>query len=235
LALSVVLALFASYVVAMTVVPLFCAKLIKGHKNDAAQSEAGKKAPGEWWSRFNAGFNRHFTSFLDRFDRIQVIALARPIGTVIGILGVVLLSFVLVPKLGFAYFPRTDAGQFALNLKAPTGTRIEITEQEVKKVEDLVRRLVDPHDLRLIVSNIGSQPGFSSIYTSNSASHTAYVQVGLTDDHRVGSYDYMQKMTDAMKKEIPELTTYFQSGALVDAVLNQGLPPPLTFRLLVLI
>jgi hydrophobic/amphiphilic exporter-1 (mainly G- bacteria), HAE1 family len=232
LALSVVLSLFASYLVAMTVVPLFCAKFIKGHQSDPpeVQAEPGKKVPGGWWRRFNTGFNRKFTSFLDGFDRLQLIALARPISTVIGILGVVLLSFALIPKLGFAYFPRTDPGQFAINLKTPTGTRIEITEQEVKKVEDLVRRLVAPHDLRLIVSNIGSTPGFSSIYTSNSASHTAYVQVGLTDDHRVGSYDYMQRVRAAMQTQMPELTTYFQSGGLVDAVLNLGLPAPIDIQ-----
>jgi hydrophobic/amphiphilic exporter-1 (mainly G- bacteria), HAE1 family len=172
----------------MTVVPLFCAKFIQGHQSRSPEVQGDTKADGGWWGRFNTGFNRKFTSFLDSFDRIQMIALARPMGTVIGILGVVLFSFGLIPALGFAYFPRTDPGQFAINLKTPTGTRIEITEQEVKKVEDLVRRLVEPHDLRLIVSNIGSTPGFSSIYTSNSASHTAYVQVGLTDDHRVGSY-----------------------------------------------
>ena len=232
LALSVVLSLFASYLVAMTVVPLFCAKFIKGHQSDPLRLklEAGQKAPGGWWRRFNSGFNRKFTSFLDSFDRVQLVALARPISTVIGILGMVLLSFALIPKLGFAYFPRTDPGQFAINLKTPTGTRIEITEQEVKKVEDLIRRLVEPHDLRLIVSNIGSTPGFSSIYTSNSASHTAYVQVGLTDDHRVGSYDYMQKVRAAMETQMPELTTYFQSGGLVDAVLNLGLPAPIDIQ-----
>ena len=232
LALSVVLSLFASYLVAMTVVPLFCAKFIKGHRSDPLEAKVGgsQKEPEGWWRRFNSGFNRKFTSFLDSFDRVQLVALARPISTVIGILGMVLLSFALIPKLGFAYFPRTDPGQFAINLKTPTGTRIEITEQEVKKVENLIRRLVEPHDLRLIVSNIGSTPGFSSIYTSNSASHTAYVQVGLTDDHRVGSYDYMQKVRAAMETQMPELTTYFQSGGLVDAVLNLGLPAPIDIQ-----
>ena len=152
LALSVVLSLFASYLVAMTVVPLFCAKFIKGHQSDPLEAKAGasQKEPEGWWRRFNSGFNRKFTSFLDSFDRVQLVALARPISTVIGILGMVLLSFALIPKLGFAYFPRTDPGQFAINLKTLTGTRIEITEQEVKKVENLIRRLVEPHDLRFI-------------------------------------------------------------------------------------
>ena len=230
LALSVVLSLFASYLVAMTVVPLFCAKFIKGHQKSAPPAERGVKGNQGWWRRFNTGFNRQFTFFLDGFDRIQRMTLARPVATVLGILGLVLLSCGLIPRLGFAYFPRTDPGQFAINIKTPTGTRIEITEQEVRKVEDLIRHLINPHDLRLIVSNIGSTPGFSSIYTSNSASHTAYVQVGLVDDHLIGSYDYMQKVRTAMQTEMPELTTYFQSGGLVDAVLNLGQPAPIDIQ-----
>jgi multidrug efflux pump subunit AcrB len=228
LALSVVLSLAASYIVAMSVVPLFCAKLIKGHQAHGA--DAVLPADASWGARFNAWFNKGFHAFLDRFDGVQTLALARPVSVIVGILGVFLLSFALLPKLGLAYFPRTDPGQFVINLKAPTGTRLELTEDSVKKVEDLVRRTVEPHDLRLIASNIGSTPGFSSIYTSNSASHTAFVQVSLNDDHRVGSYEYMARVRSAIRKELPELTAYFQSGGLVDAVLNMGLPAPIDIQ-----
>ena len=225
LALSVVLSLFASYLVALTVVPLFCAKLIKGHQQHDAHGAAA--APASIWGRFNHGFNKRFHSFLDRFDRTQTLALARPASTVIAILGIFVLSFVLVPALGLAYFPRTDPGQFVINLKAPTGTRLEVTEKEVAKVEALVRRIVAPADLRLIVSNIGSTADFSAIYTSNSASHTGFVQVSLQDDHKTGSYEYMGFVRKAMKTEMPELSAYFQSGGLVDAVLNLGQPAPI--------
>ena len=229
LALSVVISLFASYFVAMSVVPLFCAKLIKGHQAHGAV-EGRAAPPTSLGGRFNFWFNKKFHAFLDRFDRAQTLALARPAATVIAILGLFAMSFALVPALGLAYFPRTDPGQFMINLKAPTGTRIEITEQEVAKVEDLVRRVVDPRDLRLIASNIGATPGFSSMYTSNSASHTAFVQVSLNDDHKTGSYEYMDRMRAAMNKELPELAVYFQSGGLVDAVLNLGLPAPIDIQ-----
>ena len=76
-----------------------------------------------------------------------------------------------------AYFPRTDAGQFVINLKAPSGTRIELTEQDVRRVEDEIKKIVPPNELGMIVSNIGVTPGFSAIYTPNSAEHTAFVQV----------------------------------------------------------
>jgi hydrophobic/amphiphilic exporter-1 (mainly G- bacteria), HAE1 family len=226
LAASVVLSLFASYFVAMTVVPLFCAKLIKAPQAHGT-SDQGQQKPKGWWTKFNWWFNKGFHSFLDGFDRVQSWALARPAATVISILGLCLLSFALLPALGIAYFPRTDPGQFVINLKAATGTRVEITEQEVAKTEELIKRIVSPHDLHLIVSNIGVTPDLSSIYTTNSSTHTAYIQVSLNDGHTVGSYTYIDRVRAAMQKELPELSIYFQTGGLVDAILNQGLPAPI--------
>ena len=228
LASSVVLSLFASYFVAMTVVPLFCAKLIKA--NQIHETDQGSSERSGIWSRFNQGFNRCFQAFLNRFDWIRGVGLARPIATIFTIIGICGLSLSLWPALGFAYFPRTDPGQFVINLKALAGTRVEITEQDVAKVEAVVRRMVVPKDLRLIVANIGSTPDLSAIYTSNSAPHTAYVQVSLNDDHKVGSYEYMDEVRRSLRTELPELTVYFQSGGLVDAILNQGLAAPIDIQ-----
>src|SRR5262249_12757053 len=123
--------------------------------------------------------------------------------------------------------PRTDAGMFVINLKAPSGTRISVTEAEVSKVEAIIRQVVSPDDLGVILSNIGVTPGFSSIYTSNSAAHTAFVQVSLRDNHKVDSYDYMARLKRQIGDQLPELSAYFQSGGMVDAVLNLGLPAPI--------
>jgi multidrug efflux pump subunit AcrB len=87
-------------------------------------------------------------------------------------------SLLLFPLLGISFFPRTDAGQFQINLKAPPGTRIALTEAEVQRVEDMIRKTIEPSDLGMIVSNIGSVPDFSAIYTQNSGMHTATVQGG---------------------------------------------------------
>ncbi|CAN5377138.1 efflux RND transporter permease subunit [soil metagenome] len=235
LALSVGLSLFASYVVAMTVVPLFCAKFIKAsdisheHKQEGASPTETKRK--SWFARFNDAFNTRFHRFLDWFDGWQNKALDHPKRTVFGILALVAASLVLMPFVGLAYFPRTDPGQFVINVKAPTGTRLENTEQSIKKVEEVIRKVVDPKDLRLIASNIGTTPGFSSIYTSNSASHTAFVQVSLNDDHKTGSYEYMERVRRALREQTPELSVYLQSGGLVDAVLNMGLPAPIDVQI----
>jgi len=224
LASAVILSLFASYVVAMTVVPLFCAKLIKKHQADEEVGEGSIEARfGKVSKRFDAYFGR----MLNRYDRTLATALLKPAATVVGLVGVSLLSFVLYPFLGVSFFPRTDPGQFVINLKAPTGSRVELTEGYVKKLEDIVRDVVPKSELQIIVANIGVTPDFSAIYTSNAAPHTAFVQVSLKEGHKVGSYEYMRRVRERLSRDLPQLTTYFQSVGLVDAVLNLGLPAPI--------
>jgi multidrug efflux pump subunit AcrB len=227
LALAVILSLFASYLVAMTVVPLFCAKFIKGHHGHEGGEAA---APKGWGTRFNRWFNLKFKQMLDRYEGVLKLALIRPVATVLGITGIFILSLGLYPFIGEAYFPRTDPSQFVINLKAPTGTRIEDTDELVQNVEQIVREAVPKRDLKIIVSNIGVQAGFSAIYTPNAGPHTAFVQVGLNDGHQLSSFQYMDLVRARLKKELPQVAAYFQTGGLVDAILNLGMPAPLDIQ-----
>ena len=233
LALSVVLSLFASYFVAMTVVPLFCANLIKGHQaGEAGNPNSVVRAPHStgWGQRFNAWFNRKFNRMLDRYEATLSIGLLRPMATVLGITGFFVLSLVLYPMIGKSYFPRTDPSQFVISLKAPSGTRLELSDRLVGQVEDIVRRVVPPKDLKIIVSNIGTTPGFNSILNPNSCPSTAVVQVGLNEGHRLSSFAYMNLMRERLQRELPQVSAYFQTGGLVDAILNQGIPAPLDIQ-----
>ncbi len=245
LALAVVLSLFASYFVAMTVVPLFCAHFIKARQVEAHEIEVQDILPDDsaahsvlvlpplprgvagWGRRFNQRFNHLFTRMLDRYEHTLARALLRPAATVLGITGIFVLSLGLYPLIGKAYFPRTDPGQFVINLKAPAGTRLEITDQLVAKVEQIVRDVVPSKDIKILVSNIGTTPGFSSIYTPNSGPHTAFVQVGLEEGRARPSFVYMDRVRERLRAQLPLLSTYFQTGGLVDAVLNLGLPAPI--------
>lgn len=230
-ALAVGLSLVASYIVAMTVVPLFCAKYLRvtDSRHDADQpSPAGRLARAA--KLFNRGFNQAFESFLARYDRLVIRTLHQPIRWVAGLSALCAAGVAVVWSLPVSYFPRTDPGQFVISIKAPTGSRLGVTSALVARVEDEIRRQVTKDDLDIIVSNIGVAPGFSSIYTSNTGTHTAFVQVGLKPDHKIGSYDYMARLRGALRKDIPEIRTYFQSGGLVDAVLNLGLPAPIDIQ-----
>jgi HAE1 family hydrophobic/amphiphilic exporter-1 len=223
LALAVVIALFASYFDAVTVVPLFCAYFLKAVQHGEASAGSRKS----WSERFHAGFNEKFERMLNVYERWVRKALERPRAVVWGFAIFFLLTFVLTPLIGVAFFPRTDAGQFVINVKAPTGTRIELTNDYVKQVEDIIRKIVKPEDLSTIVSNIGVFPDLSALFTPNSGMHTATVDVGLKEDHRVSSFVYMSEVREQVAKQLPQLRTYFESGGLVDAVLNQGMPAPI--------
>jgi multidrug efflux pump subunit AcrB len=215
LALAVILSLLASYAVAMTVVPLFCSRFIK-----SAHSTG----------RFNAWFNRNFDRLLDGYDKMIALVLRGPGLALIGLAGLFIVSLAIFPQLGVSFFPRTDAGQFMISMKAPTGTRIEVSNQLIEQVEQLIRKTIPPDELKIIVSNIGATADISALYTTNSAPHTSTVQVNLADGHKVGSYEYMDRVRQRISKEMPQMTAYFQSGGLVDAVLNLGLPAPIDIQ-----
>ena len=60
---------------------------------------------------------------------------------------------------------------------------------------------------------------------------TAFVQTSLKEGHSESSYQYMERVRDRLSKEMPELSTYFQAGGLVDGVINQGLPAPIDIQI----
>jgi multidrug efflux pump subunit AcrB len=124
-------------------------------------------------------------------------------------MGLFIASLGIYPFLGLAFFPQTDAGQFTINLKTPTGTRLELTNEYVAKVEDLIRHTVDPHDFKMVVSNIGVVNDFSSLYTTNSGQYTATIQTQLTADHTIGSFDYMDRVRDEISAKFHDLRTSF--------------------------
>ena len=225
LALAVVLALFASYLVALTVVPLFCARFIRNAHNESAHHGGGSP-----FQRFVRSFNRSYNRTLIHYDRAVQKSLMRPRTTVIAVMGIFVVSLALFPFMGLSFFPRTDPGQFIINMKAPSGTRIELTDQYVSRVEQDIRSVVPAKDLQMIVSNIGTAPGFSSIYSSNSGPHTAFVQVSLDKEHATSTFTYMNEVRARLHEDFPEVSTYFQTGGLVDAVINLGLPAPIDIQ-----
>jgi multidrug efflux pump subunit AcrB len=227
LALGVVLSIFASYLFAMTVVPLYCAKFIR--LKDEGEHSAESKV--NIFTRFERKFNEKFQAMLNWYEALAMRAMRRPGFTAAAILGgVVLVLAVTTPFLGRAYFPRTDPGQFVIDVRMPSGTRLEASNDYIAKVETIVRGVVKPSDLDMVVSNIGVYPDLSAIYTTNASMDTAFVQTSLKEGHSIGSYEYMHRVQQRLSREMPELTTYIQAGGLVDSVINQGLPAPIDIQ-----
>src|SRR5262249_23473477 len=151
LAGAVIISLGASYIVAMTVVPLYSSRLLSAHSSGG---------------RFHMAFNNTFERMLSVYDWLIARALRTPRTVLATALIGFAASFLAYPLVGLAFFPRTDAGMFIINLKAPSGTRLELTDQEVDRVERLVREVIPKDELKMIVSNLGTTPDFSAIYST---------------------------------------------------------------------
>jgi multidrug efflux pump subunit AcrB len=233
MALAVVISLFASYIVAMTVVPLFCARFLRlqnpEHRGefDAAEARTLQGSQPGGGARFNAAFNAAFHRMLGGYEVLVKQVLRIPATILVVFFLCFAASLLLYTQLGFSYFPQTDAGQFVITFKAPSGTKLTVTEREALNLERLIKEIVRPEDLGAIVDNIGVDNGFSAVYTSNAAMHTGFIQVGLRPEHRVGSYEYIRQIKKRMAGEMPELTPFFSTGSLVDAVVSMGAPAPI--------
>ena len=137
-----------------------------------------------------------------------------------------------IHSLAKAFFPRTDPGQFVVNVKVPPGTRIEVTDEYVAKMEQDIRKVVSPDDMNMIVSNIGITPDLSAIYTSNSGMHTAFIQVSLKEDHKTSSFAYMQRLRERLATRfsrsehlLPDGRTWWIRSSI------RGKPAPMDIRI----
>ena len=59
----------------------------------------------------------------------------------------------------------------------------------------------------MIVSNIGVNADLSAIYTTNSAMHTAFVQVQLNKEHKTSTFVYIDRVRRKLASDLPELST----------------------------
>jgi len=223
LSLSVVLAMLASYVVAMTVIPIFCARFLTAADAHAEHDGERRGAIGV--------FQRVYERFAARYERFLERALDHK-WTIIGSLSA---AFVITlgayRLLGTELFPRTDAGQFIVNLRTPRGSRIEVTEALTEKIEGVIREVIPADDLSMIVSNLGLAPGFSALYSSNAASDSGFMLVSLKEGHRLSTWHYISELRAQLPERVPEVQTFFQSGSIIDAVLNFGLAAPIDVQL----
>jgi multidrug efflux pump subunit AcrB len=222
LSLAVVLSMAASYIVAMTVVPIFCARFLTAEEGREAE-EGGSGILG----RFIAAYDR----FAMRYEGWLGHALNHKPSVIIAAAALFIVSLAIFPYLGTELFPKTDAGEFIIQFRAPVGTRIELTELLAERLEDAIKEVIPADQLKTVVSNMGLAPGFSSIYSPNAASDSGFMMVALRDDHKVSTWDYVRTLKRQLPAKIPELKTFFSSGSIVDSVLNFGLAAPIDVQI----
>jgi hydrophobic/amphiphilic exporter-1 (mainly G- bacteria), HAE1 family len=239
LALAVVLSMLASYVVAMSIIPIFCARFLTKEeamlieRRESVDTSDARKNSAFWPGTrvFFGAFNRAYERMALRYEKTLESALNHKVVVIIALLLLFPLSMLMFPRLGTQLFPDTDAGKFTINIHAPLGSRIDVTEALTRRLEALIRQEIPPSDLDMIVSNIGLEPNLSAIYSTNSGQDTAQVLISLKEGHREPTRYYMQRLSEVLPERIPELQAFFSSGSIIDAVLNFGAPAPINVQI----
>jgi len=115
-------------------------------------------------------------------------------------------------------------------MRSPAGTRIEVTQALAQRVEKVIREVIPPDEIGTVVENLGLAPSISAIYSSNSGEDTGQIMVTLQADHKVSTFHYMDLLRRELPRKVPEVTAFFSSGSIIDAVLNFGLPAPIDIQ-----
>ncbi len=229
LALAVVLAMSASYLLSRTLVPTMIRFLIPAelHLYRGPEGEA-EVSGGIIWNIHHA-FHRGF----ERMRAVYANLLASTLEhrkLVLACFAVVSASCALLyPLIGTDFFPQVDAGQIRLHVRCAGGTRIEETERHFALVEESIRQIIPPQDFADIIDNIGLPYNGYNLAFSDSVTlgpADGEILVSLKKDHR-STWDYIRAMRRRLPREFPDLTFFFQPADMVGQILNFGLPAPI--------
>jgi multidrug efflux pump subunit AcrB len=225
LALAVVFAMLASYLLSRTLVPVLVKYLIRGHE--------GEKPARNLFSRIQQSFEKRFESLRQRYvDALAWSLQNRP--TVLVVFAILVGSaFLIMPMVGRDFFPTVDAGQFRLHVNAPPGTRLEESEQIFSRVEDVIREVVPPSDIATVIDNIGIPQWANLAFTDNATISSAdgEILVSLKPNHRGSTPVYVKTLREKLAERFPDLTFYFQPADIVSQILNFGLPAPIDIQI----
>jgi multidrug efflux pump subunit AcrB len=228
LALAVVFAMLASYLLSRTLVPTMVLYLLPGEVSLYSDPKGAATGGGLIW-QFHRQFERMFEHFRAGYQGLLGWALVHRVITLVLMVGFALGSLALAPQLGEDFFPTVDAGQFRLHVRAPSGTRIEETERIFGRVEDVIREIVPENERAMILDNMGLTPSFTAMaYVDNGTVSDAdgEILVALKQEH-APTAGYVARLRDELPRRFPDCTFYFQPADITSQILDFGLPAPI--------
>ena len=232
LALAVVIAMMASYLLSRTLVPTMAKYLLAAEIH--LHQHGHEKAPARgFFGKFHKGFETGFSRFREGYRGLLVWALDHR-GATVGLFGLLsICSLCLIPFLGQDFFPRVDAGEFRMHVRAPAGTRLEETEHIFTQVEELIRRTVPKDELRAVLDNIGLGTSGTNVAFADPSMigpGDGEVLVSLNPEH-APTAGYVKKLRLELRREYPDLTCFFLPSDIVSQILNFGLPAPIDVQI----
>jgi len=232
LAMAVVFAMLASYFLSRTLVPTLVKYLLRSEVDSHAGNGHAVPSRNPFW-RIHQGFNRFFEKFRGGYRDGLAWSLSHRLVVFLLFVAFFGSSLALLPFVGEDFFPKVDAGQFRLHVRAPAGTRIEETERIFHQVEHAIRNVIPADELELILDNIGLPVGGVNLAFSDTATigpSDGEILVALKADKHGPTEEYIKQLRRKLKAEFPQLTFFFQPSDIVTQILNFGLPAPIDIQ-----
>ncbi|MEZ0543040.1 efflux RND transporter permease subunit [Fibrella arboris] len=237
LAMAVVFAMLASYILSRTLVPMLADLMLRSEHKHVEAGEIGHGAEPNhprpsrtFYDRFNAGFDRFQNGYLG-----ALIWSLNHRKTVLAIFVVTVgLTIAMVPFVGRDFFPRVDAGQIKLHLRAPAGSRMEETERIAAETEAIIREVIPERDVASVISNIGlTSERYNFTFTDNAAAGAgdAELLISLAEDPSQATDEYIHALRNRLREEMPDVTYFFLAADIVGQILNFGLTSPIDVQI----
>ena len=252
LAMAVVFAMVASFLLSRTLVPVLAAKLLgaevhlhaHGHEpvsgdqmrhHDHENNHADNHQPppnGDVVWRVHVQFNKLFEALLNRYRTVIQWSVHHRPQVLIGFGCFFAASFLLIPFIGEDFFPSVDSGSFRLHIRAPAGTRIERTHQIFAQVEQVIEKNIPADQLDLVIDNMGLPVGGVNIAYNTSGAigeSDGDMLVQLKEGH-APTDEYVQKIRRVLNRSFPNTDFFFEPADITTQILNFGLPAPIDLQ-----
>jgi len=229
LSLAVLLSLLASLILSFTVVPVMFEFLLRGqeHQHGGLRPE-GRHLFALAHYRFTQGFDR----LRGTYRNVLCWAVESPGITAAFFGGLIVVSLALFPILGRDFFPNVDAGQMRLHIRAPGGSRIEVTARYFAQVEKAVREIVGNDQIKTVLDNIGlpySGMNMAIGDTATVGTMDGEMLIALNEGH-TPTAGHLAALRRELPRRFPDCQFFFQAADIVNQVLNFGQPAPIDVR-----
>ncbi|MCL2723933.1 MAG: efflux RND transporter permease subunit [Polyangiaceae bacterium] len=230
LAMAVVFAMMMSYFLSRTLVPTLVLMFLK--KEVAAHHGHDNEAPRSIFGRIHAGFNRGFDNLRGFYGTWLAWALSHRRFVVPSFAAFVLFSLSLLLLNGQDFFPSVDAGLIKLHVRGPSGTRIEESEKRFAAIENTIKTVIPPRDIKTMLDNIGTPYSGINLSLSEGTSISpadGQILIALEENHPP-TPGLVRKLRKVLNDTYPDTTFFWLAPDISTQVLNFGLPAPISIQ-----
>jgi multidrug efflux pump subunit AcrB len=229
LAMAVVFAMMASYFLSRTLIPTMVHYMLRPEVKLYARGEHAEGGTGFIW-RVHHLFNRRFELMRASYGSLLHWCLDHRAPVLIAFFLFVGGSLCLAPMVGRDFFPTVDSGAMRLHARAPSGTRVEKTEEIFAAIENEIRQVVPPREIENIIDNIGIPNGGFNLAFGDSPTlgvGDGDILISLKEGEHGSTAEYIGKLRRRLREKFPDVVFFFEAANITNQILNFGLPAPI--------